>query len=194
LLIITTSSCAWIGQDYYFENDNNYKGWTKKFQLGKDSDKNGSHRDTVIFNYQREQIEIELDVGYQDTTIFGPLIIPILPLPWDHTGELTVKVSLETKSDVEVDVSDWVITDLDTNSTFIPQSVYRSGKGIIPPTFILEEKNKVILFIRYPIKASEINYFDIKLGVFLYGKYKISPPNIVLKKVKGNWHYNQWTL
>ena len=196
--VIMSAGCAWIGRDYYFDNDSKMDGWNKEFLEGKGSDKGGVHPDTATFHYNEVPFSFGFRIVYQDATVFGPLMIPIIPLPWSHSEDLTVNVTIETSKEIALDISSWEITDLETKTTFQPNSVflytnktYHQYPDDVPSRININGATTVR--VEYSVKASDINIVEVNFGKTL-NRNGLATSTIRLEKVKGNWHYNQFTL
>jgi hypothetical protein len=187
-LLLLITSCAWIGRDYYFDTVNNSVIWQKKFQEGRSADKNGEHSDTVVFTYSMKEASIKINIDYQDVTVFAPVIIPMIPLPWQHSGKLHMEVIIEARESLNFDINDWRIINLDNNLEYKPEWVNAS----MPAT--LENNDSKKLFVQFPVEAVEISNLKLVFGPFIGSTAKTMPSPLTLKKIKGDWHYNQFTL
>lgn len=188
VLSLMTSSCAWIGRDYYFDASTHAVDWHSEFQAGRGSDKNGVHPDTVFLTYNTETFSLKFNIAYQDVTVFGPIIVPIIPLPWQHTDKLYLEARVEARNKLRFDVNDWRLTDLDTNREYKPDWINMS----MPAN--LEVKDVKKLVIQFPVKAAQIKNLKLDFGAFEGADVKIIPPTLTLRKIKGEWHYNQFSL
>jgi hypothetical protein len=185
---LITSSCAWIGRDYHFDLNTHAVDWHREFRAGRGSDKSGVHPGAVLLTHSTEKFNIKLDITYQDATVFGPIIVPIVPLPWQPTHKLFLKARVEPRDALRFDANDWRLTDLDTNREYKPEWINTS----MPVT--LGGKSPRDIGIRFPIEAAQIKNLKLEFGIFVSGSATTTLPALTLKKIKGDWHYNQFTL
>ena len=200
LILIFFNGCTWIARDYYYGDNNNQEDWYQEFLKGKPSDKQGTHPAKEILTYTYKDFELKLHISYQDMTVYGPIIVPIIPTPWDTTRMLTIQVEIDTKGKlIALDPMKWQVKDLSTRKIYYPNSInlYTNKKHEfinIDSMHSLEIYKPAKLYIHYPIKVSDTDEIEIDIESFSYEKEVLAPSPIKLKKVKGDWHFNQWTI
>ena len=189
LLLFLSTGCAWVARDYYFESSVKNNEWKEKFQPGKNSDKNGPHPAIVIFSYKDTLMNFDFNINeYQNTTCWSPLIIPVIPAPGQFFDSLYVNITVEAKDMVSFDINSWIITDLSTKKTYRPNWTEETMPKV------LQKGERVRFSIGFPIKIKNIDALKISFGPFSGSERKTIPSALLLKKVKGDLQYNQFTL
>ena len=191
VLLVNLSGCAWIALDRYYGTDGSNDQWASEFRPGKTSTKMSGYPDTQLHSFIKPEFKLTVNISYQDIGAFGPVIVPIIPTPWDSSRELRIVVEVYTESEIEVDFSSWQITTGEESHS--PQIVSVVGMDESPLGKIKLEKNSTIL-VYYQLKVADIDSLSVNFGPFLKGKKSIEIPALNLLKFKGTWHYEVWTV
>ena len=197
MAFVVLSGCSWIAVDHYYESKESISGWSSEFRPGKSSTKNAGYPDAMIFSFSRPEFTVSLNVDYQNVISVGPIIFPVIPTPWKHTGELTLEATITTDSEVEVDLSKWQVSRNGKSRKIGPKEIfvpgYSSGSEWSEPS-PLTLKNDSIVYVRYPLKAADIESINIAIGGFKTSGGLVKPPELNLVKTSGDWHFEQFTL
>jgi len=196
LLILVTfvfslSGCAWISLDRYYGIDGTNDQWQSKFRPGKSSTKTVGYPDTQIHSFIHPEVELTLEISYQDIGAVGPLIIPFIPTPWDSSKNIMITATLYTESEIEIDFSTWQIS---------TSGVKHEPKEVFVDRISGEVKGKVKLqkgsriYLPYNLKAADVDSLSMEFGLIKAGQKLIKPPELNLLKTKGTWHYEAWTV
>ena len=51
------------------------------------------------------EFKFTVDISYQDVAAFGPLIVPIIPTPWDSSINLRLEARVYTEAEIKIDLS-----------------------------------------------------------------------------------------
>jgi len=132
-------------------------------------------------------------------TVFGPVIIPVIPLPWEYPDNLSVGIKIVSNSPAVFDFTSWKLKLSGTGVSHSPVGILIS-EGLV----LNDYDNKVAAnlkiegrrFVRllYPVKFSEAESIELSPGAIYIDNQKVTPQKIQLKKIKGNWHYIPFTL
>ena len=200
LILIFFNGCTWIARDYYYGDNNNQADWNHQFTKGKPSNKQGTHPAKDVLTYSYKEFELKLHISYQDMTVYGPVIIPIIPTLWDTTNTLTIQVEIDSKEKlITLDPRKWLVKDLSTKKVYYPSSInlYTNKQHEfmnVNSIHSLKIYNSAKLYIHYQINVSDTDEIEIDIGSFSHEKERLTPSPIKLKKVKGDWHFNQWSV
>ncbi|MBV1880624.1 MAG: hypothetical protein KUG82_03280 [Pseudomonadales bacterium] len=191
ILLSNLSGCAWIALDRYYGVDGINDQWQSEFRPGKTSTKMMGYPDTQIHSFAHSEFKLTVDISYQDTGAFGPLIVPIIPTPWDSDQNIMVRATVYTESEIEIDFSLWKIT---TNGVIHnPEKVFVIGVDETGLGKVKLAKNSTI-FIVYELKAVDVDSLLLDFGPVEKGPVSIKIPELNLLKTKGTWHYEVWTV
>lgn len=183
-MISLLSACSWISRDYYFHSSEVSDFWGAEFRSGIANTKRAGYPDSVIYSYFDEDVKIGINVSYQDTTFWGPLLFPIVPLPWKSRGDFYVLIDIEAKVPVVYDSTAWIVKDLNTDLVYKPEVEPRSLIGV----------DKITSLIEFPVSASSLTNIELQLSEFKYNGKTIKPEKLVLSVKKGDWHFQQFTM
>jgi hypothetical protein len=190
-MLFSLSGCAWIALDRYYGVDGSNDQWQSEFRPGKTSTKMMGYPDTQIHSFVHPEFKLTVNISYQDTGAFGPLIVPIIPTPWDSDQNIMVRATVYTESEIEIDFSTWQIT---TNGVVHnPENVFVVGVDESGLGKIKLAKNSTI-FIVYQLKAVDVDSLLLDFGPVGKGPKSINIPELNLLKTKGTWHYEVWTV
>ena len=191
LLLSSLSGCAWVALDRYYGVNGESDQWQSEFRPGKTSTKAMGYPDTQIHSFFGPEFKISVDISYQDIGAFGPLLIPIIPTPWDSSRDLTIEATVYTQSEIEIDFGSWEIT---TNGVgHIPEEVFVAGMDEAYLGRVKLTKNSTV-FLSYKLKAADVDALIVDFGSILKGEELIKIPALKLLKTKGTWHYEVWTV
>jgi len=200
LILIIFGGCTWIEREYYYKDNNNKADWHHQFIKGSGGGKRIQLPAKEVLIYTHDKFQLKLHISYLDMTMYGPVIIPIIPTPWDTDKVLSIEVEVLTgKEPIILDSLKWKIEDLSTNKIYFPNKLSgfrKEGKKYIAITSknALKLHGHSYLFISYSIKVSDIDNIEINIGSFTYEKELIKPSPIKLKKTKGDWYWNGFTV
>ena len=190
-LLLELSGCAWISVDHYFASEAPNSAWQATFKKGKNTTKFMGYPDTQIHRFSHPEFELEISMSYQDTVMFGPVIVPIIPLPWDTSKQLLISGNLDSSAPVEIDTSNWWIKTSEGRSS--PSFFYTKEAKFNKPTQInLEGPNR--MYIGYDLQVAELDVIWIEFGPVYIDGEKVEIPTLKLIQVDGTWRYGAWTL
>ncbi len=203
LILVSTTSCAWIGRDYYYDGygdgEQSPEGWVKRFEEGIAGGKRAPVPDTMTYTYENDSLELNVNVGYQEMTVFGPVIIPVIPLLWEYPDNLSVGIEIVSNALAVFDFTSWKLRLSGTGVSYSPVAILMTEGLVlqdyndkIPADLKIEGRRFVRLL--YPVKFSEAESIELSFGDIYIDDQKVTPEKIQLKKIKGNWHYIQFTL
>lgn len=121
LLLIFSTSCAWVARDYYFESSVKNNEWSEEIREGAWSDKS-LHPATVIFSYTDSLMTFNFNISHQNPTCWSPLLIPVIPAP-GQLGSLYADITIDAKDTISFNINSWVITDVSTGNKYSPNWV-----------------------------------------------------------------------
>lgn len=190
-MLAISSGCSWIAVDRYYEAVGSNNLWFSEFREGKTSTKNQGYSDTFLHTFTHPEFKLVVDVSYQDVVLVGPLIFPVIPTLWEHSGNLRMEVIIYTETNTEIDLSQWQVKF--DGASHLPEKVYVNGQNDAPIGKVALEKDSQI-YVIYPLKAASIDTIEIEFGLVLNGQNSIQVPALNLSKSKGDWHFEQFTL
>jgi hypothetical protein len=196
-LLCALSGCSWIAVDHYYESKVAPKNWTSDFRPGITSTKTAGYPDTILYTFSDSNFKLTLNVSYQNVVSIGPLIFPIIPMPWKHAGDLRLQASLELKTSIQFDTNSWKVTHKKTGIEISPSKMYLINPDTQAhnqePSKVKLDKDSLI-YLSYPIRAADITELAITLGSFTSSNSSVIPPTLNLTKTTGTWHFEQFTL
>mgnify|MGYP000182033045 CR=1 FL=1 len=109
------------------------------------------------------EFKFTVDISYQDVAAFGPLIVPIIPTPWDSSINLRLEARVYTEAEIKIDLSKWKITT--GGASYAPENAFVVGLYETPIGKVKLEKNSSIIVV-YPLKAADIDSLSVDFGSF----------------------------
>ena len=202
LILLILSGCATVQQEYYYKSNNNQTDWSHEFFVGEGGGKRVQSPAREVLTYSYEKLKISFYISYLDITAIGPVIIPIIPTPWDSDRELRIFVDVNTGSkDVQFDMTKWKVKVISTREHYPPLKA-ETTPYIYEPTSVTQgldsnyskRDTHLSYGLHFPVKLSEIDEMEINIGSFTYGEKVLTPSIVKLKKIKGDWYFNGFTV
>ena len=193
-LFLVFSGCTWVEREYYYASYDNKLDWRHEFFEGKGGGKWVQLPAKEVLIYSHEDLQIKIYSSYLNMTFFGPVIIPIIPFPGDSLKNLDISIEVISSVDsIDLNPQEW---------RFKVHSLPVSGVTILKPYEVSsylhedEHKRKKHMFYRlfFPIEVSDVDEIEIEVEAIKYGKKIIKPSRIKLKKKKGDWYFNGFTV
>jgi len=200
-ILLIFNGCAWIEREYYYKSNNNQADWNYMFIKEKGYIKHGIHgsREELAYVYDNLYL-FKLHINYLDMVAYGPVLIPFIPTLWDTDKNLTINVQIyPTGKRMTLDPKKWKIQNTKTKTVYFPSSIdiysNKTHKSIdIASEGPLQIDDQSYLYISYPIKVVDIDDIEIDISPFNYDKELLTPSLLKLKKIKGEWYSNGWTV
>ncbi|MBL4898657.1 MAG: hypothetical protein JKX76_03295 [Colwellia sp.] len=192
------SSCSWVSRDYYYQNENASNDWATQYISGKNSDKSGIHPALDLLTFEFNGSKLIMHISYQDMMLFGP-IIPFIPAPFTRDDNLMLEINIQPNNTVKFNPFELSLIDLDTGRNFHPASIYPdiSDDLIVRPKDqkkYFEINEEITLYVRFPIGVNKAKNIKINVGTLVVNDELITPSAVMLQKIKGDTHFNQFTL
>jgi hypothetical protein len=191
ILLIFLQGCSWIAVDRYFKNDGNSEVWASKFREGKTSTKTGGYPDTFVHTYHHSKFSVAIDISYQNVLFVGPLVFPIIPTPWKHSGDLIIEVRLNSIEEMTVDINKWIL--VADGVRYLPKSILYSDVGLKTMKTLVPKGSSRTL-VSYPLKVADLDAMSLSVGSIQLTGLPINIPNLDLVKQAGTWHFEQFTF
>jgi hypothetical protein len=119
--MLVINGCTWIKRDYYFKSNHQLSDWSYKYVPSNESIKQGVTPAKEVLTLNHSDIQVNLHISYQDMTVFGPIIVPIIPMPWDYMGNLTIIINVKSKKNIILNPRICTMIDLSTEKQYHPE-------------------------------------------------------------------------
>jgi hypothetical protein len=198
VLLSQLSGCSWIAVDYYYDENSSSAEWVGEFRPGKTSTKMSGYPDTVLYTFEHHDFKLTLNLSYQNVVSIGPVVFPIIPMPWKHLSELRLEATIETDQNIGFDLSHWKVKANVSNDAVQPSEVFFIENSSLetqnqaPAQVNIDKRSRI--YLTYPLKAADVSEIVISVGTFSTQTGTITPPKLSLSKARGTWHFEQFTL
>ena len=188
------SGCTWIEREYYYASHENQLDWTHEFFEGEGGGKWVQLPAKDVLTYAYEDLQLKVHASYLNMTFFGPVIVPIIPLPGDSLKKLHLSIEvISSKDSVDIKPNEWSLKVLSPST---------AGATVLKPSTVFnylqeeERKRKKHIFytVVFPIEVADVGEVEIEIESIKYGTKVLKPSKIKLKKTKGDWYFNGFTV
>lgn len=193
-LFLIISGCTWIEREYYYASHGNQSDWNQEFFEGEGGGKWIQIPAKDVLTYSYEDLQLKLHSSYLNMTFFGPVIVPIIPLPGDSLKNFSISIEvISKKGSIVINPEEWNLKILSPSvkavATLKPSAVYNYLHDD-------EYKRKKHMFytLVFPIEVADVEEIELEVEPIKYGNKVLKPSKLKLKKTKGDWYFNGFTV
>jgi hypothetical protein len=194
LILVGLSGCTWIEREYYYSSYEHQSDWSREYFEGEGGGKSVQSPAREVFTFRHEGLQLKVHASYLNMTFFGPVIVPIIPIPGDSQQNLSIHVEVITDNrNLDINAQDWAIKIIAPSNA---DTEVMKPSGVHNYMHQEEQKRDLNTFYRlvYPVEVSEADEIEIEFGPIKYGHKLLNPSKIRLKKIKGDWYFNGFTV